>query len=229
MNHRCPHHPERVLVPLREPQGTQGCWDCEGIWLPGDVVVGLLGQRPPARALRALPVSTLSCPEDSTALHAIHHEGVEVDVCARCTGVWLDRGELETILANRGGGDDHVELDEDASEIIEDWFDSARPRSGKRTESRVDETPNVSNPSSASSDAPVRVAGTRTEIGPSSTWQLERADPLPTRASASPAPMLESAAQVEPLPAVDDGGVLDSLGDAVGSVFDFIGDAFSGL
>jgi len=28
---------------------------------------------------------------------------VEVDFCSRCGGVWLDSGELEAVLASRGG------------------------------------------------------------------------------------------------------------------------------
>lgn len=30
-------------------------------------------------------------------LAARHHAGIEIDVCPRCRGVWLDRGELEKI------------------------------------------------------------------------------------------------------------------------------------
>lgn len=31
-------------------------------------------------------------------LEATYRHGIEVDVCPRCKGVWLDRGELEKIL-----------------------------------------------------------------------------------------------------------------------------------
>ena len=33
-----------------------------------------------------------------TALDARFHDGIEVDVCPRCKGIWLDRGELDRLL-----------------------------------------------------------------------------------------------------------------------------------
>lgn len=32
-------------------------------------------------------------------MHEVSKQGVLIDVCPRCRGVWLDRGELEKILA----------------------------------------------------------------------------------------------------------------------------------
>jgi Zn-finger nucleic acid-binding protein len=39
----------------------------------------------------------LVCPRDGTALESAEHEGVTIDVCAKCKGLWLDQGELQTI------------------------------------------------------------------------------------------------------------------------------------
>lgn len=33
-----------------------------------------------------------------TVLDVTHHGGIEVDICPKCKGVWLDRGELERLL-----------------------------------------------------------------------------------------------------------------------------------
>jgi Zn-finger nucleic acid-binding protein len=33
-------------------------------------------------------------------LDVTFHAGVELDICPRCRGVWLDRGELERLLAD---------------------------------------------------------------------------------------------------------------------------------
>jgi Zn-finger nucleic acid-binding protein len=33
-------------------------------------------------------------------LDVTHHGGIEIDICPRCRGVWLDRGELERLLAD---------------------------------------------------------------------------------------------------------------------------------
>jgi len=41
----------------------------------------------------------LSCPNDNDAMQIIQRSGVEFDMCPACRGVWLDRGELEKMLA----------------------------------------------------------------------------------------------------------------------------------
>lgn len=40
----------------------------------------------------------MKCPKCGSDLHTIDYEGVTVDKCTQCEGVWLDRGELEQIL-----------------------------------------------------------------------------------------------------------------------------------
>lgn len=42
----------------------------------------------------------MDCPVCGDKLKAIEKYGVEVDICPGCKGVWLDRGELEKILAS---------------------------------------------------------------------------------------------------------------------------------
>lgn len=41
----------------------------------------------------------LLCPNCNTSMQAVSRSGVELDMCPTCRGVWLDRGELEKILA----------------------------------------------------------------------------------------------------------------------------------
>lgn len=31
----------------------------------------------------------------------IHHQGIEIDLCQECGGVWLDRGEIEHMLRKK--------------------------------------------------------------------------------------------------------------------------------
>lgn len=45
-----------------------------------------------------MPILTCPC-EHNAAMQAIVRNGVELDICTRCKGVWLDRGELEKLLA----------------------------------------------------------------------------------------------------------------------------------
>lgn len=41
----------------------------------------------------------LLCPNDNGAMQTVQRSGVEFDICPNCRGVWLDRGELEKLLA----------------------------------------------------------------------------------------------------------------------------------
>ncbi len=38
------------------------------------------------------------CPNDNSQMQKITREGVDIDICPSCKGVWLDRGELDKLL-----------------------------------------------------------------------------------------------------------------------------------
>ena len=40
----------------------------------------------------------MQCPVDGTTLVMADRQGVEIDYCPHCRGVWLDRGELDKII-----------------------------------------------------------------------------------------------------------------------------------
>lgn len=40
----------------------------------------------------------MQCPNDKTDLVMTDRQGVEIDYCPKCRGVWLDRGELDKII-----------------------------------------------------------------------------------------------------------------------------------
>ncbi len=42
------------------------------------------------------------CPWCHSEMECRDQNGVEIDQCPNCSGVWLDRGELETILKHSG-------------------------------------------------------------------------------------------------------------------------------
>ncbi|MCL6611982.1 MAG: zf-TFIIB domain-containing protein [Peptococcaceae bacterium] len=52
------------------------------------------------------------CPACGTVeMHEVAKQGVLIDVCPRCRGVWLDRGELEKLLsAGRSAHQDYDEI-----------------------------------------------------------------------------------------------------------------------
>lgn len=40
----------------------------------------------------------MKCPVDDATLVMTERNGVEIDYCPKCRGVWLDRGELDKII-----------------------------------------------------------------------------------------------------------------------------------
>lgn len=56
----------------------------------------------------------MKCPIDGELLVMSERNGVEIDYCPQCRGVWLDRGELDKIIeraassARSGAGDNRV-------------------------------------------------------------------------------------------------------------------------
>lgn len=48
----------------------------------------------------------MQCPRCDGTLNEVGHEGVRIDICNKCGGVWLDSGELEQLTTHedQGGG-----------------------------------------------------------------------------------------------------------------------------
>lgn len=40
----------------------------------------------------------MNCPTDNSVLVMSERNGIEIDYCPQCRGVWLDRGELDKII-----------------------------------------------------------------------------------------------------------------------------------
>lgn len=45
----------------------------------------------------------MRCPTDGAELVMAERQGVEIDYCPSCRGIWLDRGELDKILDRAAG------------------------------------------------------------------------------------------------------------------------------
>lgn len=45
----------------------------------------------------------MKCPVDNETLVMTERNGVEIDYCPKCRGVWLDRGELDKIIERSAG------------------------------------------------------------------------------------------------------------------------------
>ncbi|MBB5686015.1 zf-TFIIB domain-containing protein [Sphingobium boeckii] len=50
-------------------------------------------------------VSAMLCPVCKVGLAMTDRQGVEIDYCPQCRGVWLDRGELDKIIERSGAAD----------------------------------------------------------------------------------------------------------------------------
>jgi hypothetical protein len=46
----------------------------------------------------------MKCPKCGLDLHEVKYQGIDVDVCFACSGVFLDRGELEQITKKERHG-----------------------------------------------------------------------------------------------------------------------------
>ena len=47
----------------------------------------------------------MPCPIDGTTLVMSERQGIEIDYCPSCRGVWLDRGELDKIIERSGAAE----------------------------------------------------------------------------------------------------------------------------
>lgn len=46
----------------------------------------------------------MNCPIDNTQLVLSERQGIEIDYCPQCRGIWLDRGELDKLIERSNGG-----------------------------------------------------------------------------------------------------------------------------
>ena len=51
-------------------------------------------------------MSPVKCPIDGSELRITDRQGIEIDYCPQCRGVWLDRGELDKIIERTDSDDD---------------------------------------------------------------------------------------------------------------------------
>jgi Zn-finger nucleic acid-binding protein len=77
----------------------------------------------------------MMCPNGHAALQIAERNGVEIDYCPECRGVWLDRGELDKIIdrAEASSGPSRpAEPRRDArpDDRRDDRYDGGRPHTG---------------------------------------------------------------------------------------------------
>jgi Zn-finger nucleic acid-binding protein len=68
----------------------------------------------------------LVCPNCEAAMVEVVRQSVKIDVCKRCQGVWLDRGELEKLLSFRDFEDGEREYFPPEGHVPEKRFSNSR-------------------------------------------------------------------------------------------------------
>ncbi len=102
------------------------CPDCGGIWLDRSELNKLLKDRKLSNYLTkhigTQSKSQLVCPRCGWLMDLEPAEEVEVDVCLKCGGVWLDYGELEKLRDISKAGFEGDELAKD----VERWEEGSK-------------------------------------------------------------------------------------------------------
>ena len=70
----------------------------------------------------------MNCPVCNVELRMSERQGIEIDYCPQCRGIWLDRGELDKIIERTKADYDDDYDDDDYIEDNERVYD---PHSGK--------------------------------------------------------------------------------------------------
>ncbi len=103
----CPRDQTPLLAHVRDGVEADVCSQCHGVWFSRPALEACVRKTSASASLPTMPVHRSSspilrrlpcpvCQPDRLVTH--RHEGIEVDTCPRCHGVWLDQGEMEQIL-----------------------------------------------------------------------------------------------------------------------------------
>ena len=78
----------------------------------------------------------MNCPKCAVTLAVSDRQGVEIDYCPQCRGVWLDRGELDKVIERASRFEERDDRD-DRDEPRQDYRPEYRPDA--RPDTRYDE------------------------------------------------------------------------------------------
>ena len=74
----------------------------------------------------------MNCPVDGTTLAMTDRQGVEIDYCPQCRGVWLDRGELDKLIERDAATSTPASVPSRARNHHDDDDDNWVPLGGKK-------------------------------------------------------------------------------------------------
>jgi len=112
---------------------VDACPKCDGMWLDTGELKKLTGDRKLSdyltKDIGTKTESKLVCPRCGGLMDLELADEVEVDVCLKCNGVWLDAGELEELKAKEDfEGDQMAKAEERYEEMVKK--ERARQRGG---------------------------------------------------------------------------------------------------
>ena len=70
----------------------------------------------------------MKCPIDDTDLVMTERQGIEIDYCPKCRGVWLDRGDLDKIIERSALSSPQQHRAVDTSDYRRQSYDEPRHR-----------------------------------------------------------------------------------------------------
>ena len=73
----------------------------------------------------------MNCPVCNVALTLADRNGVEIDYCPKCRGVWLDRGELDKIIERGATLESKYRREDESHYDDDDYRRSHHPRKRK--------------------------------------------------------------------------------------------------
>lgn len=97
------------------------CPSCRGGWFDATELSRVLSVAvEKMHALSNAVASKRQCPKCDVALSQINYPEteIEVDVCGRCSGIWLDRGEFRDINKARGKYQDKEKMSDKEIEML---------------------------------------------------------------------------------------------------------------
>ena len=84
---------------------TSECFYCEGVWIPSNTLVEIAKKETPNLDLKKIfhkenitCSNNRLCPECCSQLYIIKTQGIEIDICIECSGIFFDKGEAASLL-----------------------------------------------------------------------------------------------------------------------------------
>lgn len=97
----CPRDGTQMVKSTDRSLLVSACRECSGLWVPKAQIVGKV-DGDAIRKLYHAPstrLTELRCPVDGSPLWEFSADGVRVDRCNQCGGLWFDAGELAAVMS----------------------------------------------------------------------------------------------------------------------------------